>query len=172
MNRNHRHAAVSVRAVRVLVAVASVALISGCGTTTVYRHYDDLSIPDSKVAKIIAQRKPDKSRPGPGRMTNVERVDGRRLPGWWRGQVPFMFPHPPRDIYLLPGEHDLLVKFTHGDLAASGHVRLVAEAGAAYTIKAITKGYGVHFLVERAESEAASRITDNDGDPAKPTSAE
>jgi|GEM_PF-3335451 len=55
---------------------------------------------------------------------------------------------PPKTVQLLPGKHDVFLKFEQYDRFAYGKVWFIALAGRSYRVKSETRGYGVCFWIE------------------------
>ena len=126
---------------------------SGCATAP-YKAYSGPDLPRDKVARIIGEIKTGVY---PEKIT-ITGVDNKPTADFFH----------PNIVYVLPGKHNLTIKYKHSNWYASGNLWLVASEGRSYTIKSVIKGYNILLWMEDSETgEAVGGITGSEDEPGK-----
>lgn len=118
-------------------AALAMAIMTGCATT--YTAYQDASASPSQV--VIIKGETERGGMWVGKTVYILEVDGQNVYGWWH----FGDPSTPREVRVLPGKHELKVRYVFARTVVDGKLQLETEAGKTYTIKANERGSQVVF---------------------------
>jgi len=112
------------------LAILLLPFLGGCATVA-YRAYADSSLPADKVARIVGMQKGDHILwAGLNETIGIERVDGGSTYSFWTLSMDPV----PKEVYVLPGRHNLHVRYDYRGSQSHGFLRVDAEAGKTYAI--------------------------------------
>jgi hypothetical protein len=136
-----------------VLACADAALAQGQAKQLVRVHvYDGPKRPASQLATVFATRSINA-----GNIVYICEVNGKRLPGGWISSCPSV-------VYLLPGEHKLMISLWSGFRSGASTVTLKAVAGRTYQARATPTG-PAQAVASVSEMPAGFRLTYKHLDP-------
>ena len=138
------------------LAMLLLPLMVGCASVAVYRAYEDPSLSVEKVAKIVGIKKGTHVIfAGLNEQVGIHEVDGEPTFSFWSSSLDPV----PKEVYVLPGKHEILVRYDHMGNFAWGRLSLDAEAGKTYVIRMASEASGYRFWIENIGETPRSRTT-------------
>lgn len=129
------------------MVLALLPLLTGCASVAVYRAYEDASLPAQKVAKVVGIKHGNHVIfQGLNEEVGIHEVDGEPTFSFWSSSIDPV----PKEVYVLPGKHELLVRYSHKGNMAFERLSLDAEAGKTYAIRMAVVPSGRKFWIESA----------------------
>jgi hypothetical protein len=127
-------------------------LLAGCASVVVYRAYEDPSLSADKVARIVGIKKGNHVVfAGLNEQVGIHEVDGEPTFSFWSTALDPV----PKEVYVLPGKHELRVRYDYKGTFASARLTVDVAAGKTYAIRmgVETSGY-YRFWIEETGSAA------------------